>query len=239
LYRFIDSSKHPAVLSATKSKSPAFFHNAVRHLLLDGTTDINWTPEEARDVLKLCTGVVNFAAIGPLSNPTLLPILADMKVQRIAVCLEVLFGVHDSIDLGHRAFASITHLDIFDTIHPGETRICPHIPALPELTHLCLNNEIPWDTVQNLLTDCPRLELFIVLWPNPSASYGHNWAKTTPICDTRFAVSVFRNYWDDWEKGARGLPNFWTVADSFVAQKRNGTIDGIYLHSLAIDSADR
>ncbi|KAJ6569382.1 hypothetical protein B0H19DRAFT_1232218 [Mycena capillaripes] len=224
LYRVICSRQHPTILDATKSKPPTFFHSAVRHLFLDGTLG-TWSPEEGNEILKLCTGVINFAAIGTLSNPALLPILADMRVRKMALCLEVLFGEFSSIDLGHPAFSSITHFDIFDQIEPTETKICPHIPALPALTHLCLNNEVPWGTIQALLTDCPQLELLVILWAPSSASDAYEWAKNSTICDARFVVAVFQDYWGDWEKGARGLPNFWSAAESFVAQKRSGLID--------------
>ncbi|KAF7340279.1 Tyrosinase central domain-containing protein [Mycena venus] len=218
LYRVVCSHKQPEVLSATKSKPPAFFHDAVRHLLLDGVST-GWSVEEANDVLRLCTGVTNFAAIGKFSNPSLLPILEGMKIQRLAACLEVLFGDPRYIDLCHRAFSSITHFDIFDEIVSGETTICCKIPMLPALTHLCLNNDVPLNTVQGLLTDCPRLDVFVVLCPD------YSWAKKTPISDMRFVVAFVRDYWNDWERGARGLPNFWSVADNFVTQKRRGLID--------------
>jgi len=236
LYRVVRSDAHLGILDATRSKSPAFFHNAVRHLLLDGVST-EWSVEEANDVLRVCTGVVNFAAIGKLSNPTLLPILAGMNVQRMAGCLEVLFGDHRYIDMTHPAFTSITHLDIFDEIEAGETKICPYLPMLPVLTHLCLNNNVPSDAIQKLLTDCPLLELLVVLWPDGRAS---EWAKNTSFCDMRFVVAVCRDYWGDWERGAQGRPNFWSVADWFVAQKRNGAIDGdrYFIEDIRVALAD-
>ncbi|KAF7338668.1 Tyrosinase central domain-containing protein [Mycena venus] len=224
LYRVVCASSPPGGLSAKILKSPAFFDNAVHHLLLDGARS-TWSQEEARHFLSLCKGILNFGAIGHHSNPTLLPILAEIKVQRVALCLQVLFGEYQLIDLGHRAFHSITHLDIFDRIEHGETIICAQIPTLPCLTHLCLNYDIPWDKIQKLLTDCPRIELLVVLWSLQSASHGREWANNAPIHDMRFASTTFDDYWDDWEKGARGLPNFWSVADIFVAQKRARVID--------------
>ncbi|KAJ6508997.1 hypothetical protein C8R45DRAFT_461994 [Mycena sanguinolenta] len=223
LYRVICSSSHSAILHLRTSKPPAFFHIAVRHLFLDGVSTHDWSVEDANDVLRLCTGVVNFAAIGRFSHPALLPLLANMQLQRISVCLEVLFGGYDSIDLGHSAFLSITHIDIFDTIVSGEMKICAHLPALPALTHLCLNNDVPWDVLRNLLRDCLRLELLVVLWHR---SYGEDWLQDSPIRDMRFVTTVFGDYWQEWEQGARGLSDFWTMADDFVAQKRCGAIPG-------------
>ncbi|KAF7346129.1 Zn(2)-C6 fungal-type domain-containing protein [Mycena sanguinolenta] len=230
LYRVICSSSHSAILRLRNSKPPAFFHSAVRHLFLDGVSKHDWSVEDANDILRLCTGVRNFAAIGKFSNPGLLPLLANMQVQRISVCLEVLFGGYDSIDLGHSAFLSITHIDIFDAIVPGETKICAYLPALPALTHLCLNNNVPWDVLQNFLTVCSRLELLVVLWHETIRAYGpEDWLQDSPIRDMRFVATVFGDYWQEWEQGARDLPHFWTMADDFVAQKRCGAIPGTKL----------
>lgn len=204
-----------------QSKPPAFLHNAVCHLLLDDSSD--WSLEETKNVLKLCTGVINFAAGKKIINPTVLPILADMKVQRMAAFFEDLFGDAQFIHLSHRALSSITHLDIFDEIEPGETDILLHIPMLPALTHLRMHNDVPWDTIQQLLTDCPRLTLLAVLWRHGG---GYRWANNAPISDMRFVVAFFLDYWGDWERGARGFPDFWSVANEFVAEKRRGLIRG-------------
>ncbi|KAJ7326181.1 hypothetical protein DFH08DRAFT_885004 [Mycena albidolilacea] len=227
LYRVVCSSSHPAILRATKSKPPAFFHSAVRHLFLDGSTSDAWSFEEATAVLRLCTGVINFAVIGNFSGPTLLPILAGMKVQRLTACLELLFGDHASTDLALPAFASLTHVDIFDEILPDETKLCSSLPALPALTHLCLNNEVPPPTIQLLLATCPRLALLVVLWPKTFAREGLSWVmdEAAPVIrDVRLVAGMYTDYWADWETGARGLPNFWTAAEDFVAQKRSGAI---------------
>jgi hypothetical protein len=154
-----------------------------------------------------------------------------MKVQRLAACLEVLFGDYASIDLVHPAFASLTHIDIFDQILPDETKLCSSLPALPALTHLCLNNEVPPPTIQLLLTTCPRLALLVVLWPKTFAWECLRWVmdEAAPVIrDVRLVVGMYTHYWADWENGAHGLPDFWTAAEGFVAQKRSGAIAGTY-----------
>ncbi|KAJ7429274.1 hypothetical protein B0H11DRAFT_2147084 [Mycena galericulata] len=226
LYKVICSNSS-SVLNAMKSKSPAFLQNSVRHLFLDYTS--TWSPEQAADALKLCSGVINFAVIGRFSNPTLLPILADMHVQRLAVCLQNLFGGYPHIDLRHQLFTSITHIDIFDCVTDvGESYICSHIPALPALTHLCLN-EAPWSVVEKMLTDCAKLEVLVLLWPSTSSSKAFEWMDESPFRDVRLVAALYKDYWEDWENGARGHGNFWSAADTLVACKRRGEIDGARL----------
>lgn len=220
-----------AVLSAAKSKPLGFLHTAVRHLFLDSSA--MWSQDDATQVLHLCTGVVNFSAIGRFSNPSLLPYLAHIQVQQLALCLDDLFGGSRFIDMAHPLFTSITHLDIFDACNSEETPICAHLPRLPALTHLCLNNEVPWDTITRLLTECPRLQVLVELWPYTRARLAYPWAQDAPMRDVRFVVGLYRDYWADWENGARGHSDFWVLAEAFVAKKRSGQIEREFWCALA------
>ncbi|KAJ7458770.1 hypothetical protein B0H11DRAFT_2242817 [Mycena galericulata] len=168
----------------------------------------------------LCTGVIDFAVTCTLSG-----------------CLLVfkLFGGDLYIDLHHQLFAFVTHLGIFDIFGDREAHIFPHLPVLPALPHLCLN-EAPWSVVEKMLTDCAKIELLVLLWPYRSASQGFEWMDKFPFCDVRPVGALYNDYWEDWENGARGLGNFWSAADTFVARKRLGGIDGTRLASLVRQS---
>ncbi|KAJ7465972.1 hypothetical protein FB451DRAFT_1178805 [Mycena latifolia] len=193
-----------AIIDATKSKPPSFFQDAVRHLLLT----VDSTSVLLDEVLELCTGVVDLVLFGP----------------RLSVSLEELFGDPSAVDLTHPLFASITHLDIADDVDEA-TEICENIPALPALTHFCLNNEVSWDLVETLPAECPRLELLINLWHEDSATLAQEHAKDAPVNDVRFVVGGPADTWADWEASAKGLPNFWMVAEDFVERKRSGAIE--------------
>ncbi|KAJ7465986.1 hypothetical protein FB451DRAFT_1402392 [Mycena latifolia] len=167
LYRVISARDAPpysaqalALLRATKSKPPKFFQDAVRHLLVGFHKP--WSREEAVEVLTLCTGVVNLAFFGQLASPAILPILATMRLLRLSASLVQLLGGSAAIDPTHALFSSLTHLHVFDRPE-NLTRILAH-PALPALTHLCLNNELPWGVITTLLADRPRLDILLNLW---------------------------------------------------------------------------
>ncbi|KAJ7096948.1 hypothetical protein C8R44DRAFT_812439 [Mycena epipterygia] len=216
-----------ALLRATTTKPPSFFHNVVRHLLLEWRTP--WSSEETISVLKLCTGIVNLAISPFYTYPTgILAQLAQMQLQRLAVGFRALFGPKKAIDMRHPLFSSITHLDIFDTLD-GDTDMCAQVPAIPALTHLCVHGRVPWETITMLLAACPRLELLVNRWL--STTNAHAQAKNVPFHDMRFVIQLYKNYWSEWEANARGLgPNFWSLADDFVARKRSGDIDAkVYL----------
>ncbi|KAJ7744069.1 hypothetical protein DFH07DRAFT_963905 [Mycena maculata] len=211
------------ILGVTQSKPASFYRDAVRHLYLREVQEprFSWSPE----VLQLCSRTHNLAAAGGSANPTLIPILLQMDLRRLSLSLGELFGGAERIDLKHPLFNYITHLDIFDDIPEADTQIVPHIAALPVLTHLCMNNHVPADILRALLSDCPSLNIFVNLWHWYRTPSGRIQARNPPLRDARFVVGVYRDYAREWEAGARGEePDFWTIAEDFVAQKRSGAI---------------
>jgi hypothetical protein len=210
-----------AILHASKSKPPEFFHNAVRYLCIDSNTPV----DEATQVLKLCAGIVDFSTTRGLSKPEFLPILAEMRVQRFGGCLTNFFEGYDRVNLTHPLFASLTHLDIFDVMSEGLAGICAQIPTLPKLTHLALDRNARLDTVEALLPECPRLKLLLLLWSR-SDKHEYELAQVPHVYDVRLVMGMYDESWADWEAGAKGLPHLWSMGDEFVARKRTGAIEG-------------
>ncbi|KAJ7689557.1 hypothetical protein B0H17DRAFT_1331683 [Mycena rosella] len=226
LYRVVrigHGSLYSNMARALLSKPPQFCRDAVRHLALE---DFKWSLDEVAALLKLCTGIINLATIEELEHPTLLPTLAEMRLQRLSVALDRLFGGPELIDPVHPLFASVTHLDMFDSAD-DVAATCAVIPALPALTHLCLNGEVPWNVINTVLADCPRLETLVNLRGSSTLTHAH--PGGVPVRNVRFVEGTFEDYWSDWEAGAKGLPDFWALADDFIARKRAGAIDGVSL----------
>lgn len=213
-----------SLLSPTPSKPASFFQDAVRHIHIDVHSD--WSP----DILRVCTRTQNLASI--LVDPTLLPILLQMDLRRLALSLKNLFSGWKHVDMTHPGFARLTHLDVFDDDIEEDLQIVPHVAALPALTHLCLNNGIPRDIMRAVLLACPRLQVLVSCWHYAKASAGRDLAHNPPLADPRFVVGIYRRYDLDWESGAKGGPDFWSLADDFVARKRDGEVPGTcdYFH---------
>ncbi|KAJ7229833.1 hypothetical protein GGX14DRAFT_507853 [Mycena pura] len=224
LYRVMRVNKFcrraAAFLEATKKKPPSFFADSVRALCFDNWCD--WSVDEARNVLKLCKGVTNFAANARFYTPAMLPVLATMRIQRLVVCLADLFGSFEAIDFTHPLFSKITHLTIGDCFSSVKEHIYAKLPTLPALTHLCLYSVASPTTCtpELLLTDCVRLELLVVLWGRSYIDSATGMAANTPVRDVRLVVSVYSDYWADWNAGAAGLPDLWTRAENVVARRR-------------------
>ncbi|KAJ7443136.1 hypothetical protein FB451DRAFT_1437787 [Mycena latifolia] len=211
-----------AILRATKSKPVSFFHNAVRHLFLD--TSASRTFDEVVEVLKLCTGLVEFASYGDFLDPMLLSMLAELPLRRLSTDLYRLFDGYESIDLTHPVFASLTHLEILDPIYGDDTRIIACVPALPALTHLRLSDNVPWKHVQTLLAQCPRLEVLISIFPAMKAPWAVQRARMCPIHDPRFVITIYRSHPGSW-KIYQCRPSIWSLEEDFVALRRSGAID--------------
>ncbi|KAJ6600215.1 hypothetical protein B0H10DRAFT_2083383 [Mycena sp. CBHHK59/15] len=206
-------------LTTTKTKPPGFFHGAVRQMYLESS--ISWSQADVQEVLSLCSGLVPLEIVGKFVNPRILRSLGQMRLQRLSVRLEALFGGNSCIDLTHPLFDSITHLDIYDEI--GEKRILTRISALPALTHLCFNEEVAWGIIRAVLRDCPRLELLANFCSFPGDVFRER-AQDPPVRDVRFVMGMYADHWIDYDVGVKGLSDFWSVLDDFVAGKRSGAI---------------
>ncbi|KAJ6533396.1 hypothetical protein DFH09DRAFT_1406537 [Mycena vulgaris] len=239
LYRVVRISGYPpfsgmarAILQGlnSESKPASIFQDTVRHLLIQRGT---WSPGEAAQVLDACPGIVDLSMDALMASPAILSPLAKMRLRRLSVCLEMLFGgpgAIAAIDLTHALFASITHLRLFPIRLSSHRagQVCAHLPRLPALTHLCfyLQRDVNWNTLQMLLAECPRLEILANFWFFARADRARALTQNPPVHDVRLVMGEYRNRWDDWEAGARGFPDLWSLAEDFVSRKRSGAIEG-------------
>ncbi|KAJ7488322.1 hypothetical protein FB451DRAFT_735379 [Mycena latifolia] len=204
-----------------ESKPLEFFH-ALRHPALWCTSE-TCSVDEIKRLLTLCKGVVDLSW-GNLPDPSFLPILAEMNLQRLSLGLKDLFD--DSPDLTHPLFRSITHFDICDSAGAEKTTLTQafdQISALSALTHLALAFDVPRDIALPLLEQCPQLRLLLILWPVWFHEL-YEQAQIPRAYDVRFVIGLLDDCWKDWEAGAKGFSDSWAQGDDFVARKRNGEI---------------
>ncbi|KAJ7065606.1 hypothetical protein C8F01DRAFT_1366561 [Mycena amicta] len=217
---YVESSRRFfSFLAATKLKDPSVFATHVNRILIY----ISFDPplEAACAALALCTNVTAIAGAGPLVSPPLLSVLTSMRrLQRIGLFLTHIFRV--DVDLTLPCFQTLTHFDVFDYLMDEydameyATKLC----MLPVLTHLALNDMVPWEAVEKLLQDCGCLQVLVVQWSESKAS-GQERAEEAPFNDVRFLMTTF----DRMEDAALNPPNLWSQAEAFIADKRRGNID--------------
>ncbi|KAJ7788655.1 hypothetical protein B0H14DRAFT_3162483 [Mycena olivaceomarginata] len=110
---------------------------AIRHL---STGEDTCSMKDAKQLLQLCTGIIDIMVDYDFTSPKFLPFIAEMRVERLAMDLEELFEFC-SINLAHPLFHSVTHLDIFGFAAIAEVLL--DVRLLPGLTHLALDRYIP------------------------------------------------------------------------------------------------
>ncbi|KAJ7065598.1 hypothetical protein C8F01DRAFT_1126201 [Mycena amicta] len=218
------SKRFSSFLAITKSKSPEFFAKHVQRILIDIEGAASESIEDVCAALALCTNVTRIAGARPPLSRVLLPVIAPMRLERIALFLTHIFsdGISE-VDLSLPCFQTLTHFDVFDHLSLEEddamlyaTKLC----ALPVLTHLSLNDMVPWEAVQKLLQGCRCLQMLVVQW-SESAERGQERAAQTPFDDVRFIMTLY----GQMEDAVLDAPNFWSQAEAFIADKRRGNID--------------
>ncbi|KAJ7643137.1 hypothetical protein DFH06DRAFT_602914 [Mycena polygramma] len=224
LYRAVvlKEATDPTRVFFNSTKPAEFFHSTVRHLAV--RPSVHSTAAEARQLLHLCKGTVDLIWCITLPYHPLLPILAQMRVQRLGADLRNLFG--GPIDPKHFFFASLTHLHLFESDRTAMQQIRGQISGLPALTHLCVSSQADRDDLLAMLAQCPRLGLLLVLWGSFQRSIYRRF-QTPCVYDVRFVICQLeeRDYWANWEAGARGFSDLWSQGDDFVARKRRGEIE--------------
>ncbi|KAJ7611108.1 hypothetical protein DFH06DRAFT_1245586 [Mycena polygramma] len=222
LYRTVVLKKptDPTRVFFNSTKPAEFFHSTVRHLAVRPSV----YAAEAGQLLGLCKGTVDLIWCQTVPYDSLLPILAQMRIQRLAADLRNLFG--GPIDPKHPFFASLTHLRVFESDPTAMRQVWGQISGLPTLTHLCVNGQADRDDLLAMLAECPRLRLLLVLWGSFQRSI-YERLQTPCVYDVRFVICQLDlgDYWANWEAGARGFSDLWSQGDDFVARKRRGDID--------------
>lgn len=210
------------LLEAMESKLDSEFFRTVRHLGLQCHSACS--ASEAIQLLGLCTEIIDFQCDFGFADPALLPLLTKMRIRRLVVNLERLFGA-GPIDPAHPLFSHVTHLDMEPRVE-----LLPAVPLLPALTHLAVCWDSPREGLLSLLAECFRLQLLLVKFTPDS--YGlYEESRAPHAYDVRFVIGRCADYWADWEVGARGGSDLWIQGDEFVARKRAGEIEGTIFNS--------
>ncbi|KAJ7171434.1 hypothetical protein C8R46DRAFT_184935 [Mycena filopes] len=211
LYRVV-SLRQPYTpgIRALLQKPPEFWNLAVRHLvLLDAGDPLRFRLVDAcKDITSLGIDSIN----SPVSLPSLLP---ERRIRRLAVSLARI-----APELRRSLFATITHLAVLDInpaiVLPFVTEI-PHLPALTHCSLFFASTGVPTSVLAQVLAETPRLRLLLVLVESS--------IDVPVVYDLRFVIATYDStYWDLWEAGAKGLPDYWSRGDEFVAKKRRGDI---------------
>ncbi|KAJ7139524.1 hypothetical protein C8R44DRAFT_867665 [Mycena epipterygia] len=167
LYRSVvvcQSSWSLPLFLRTIEARPAHYAKWIKAIQIDPYITLN-DPAVTR-ILSICTRVVELVDLSYGLTP--FSVLAQLRLERMCMSLDVVDGLAEGAYFKHAAFAHLTHLQVLD---PPQR--WPHIPFahLPSLTHLALQNykieirpaNVP--ILQRILSTCPLLEVLVVCIP--------------------------------------------------------------------------
>ncbi|KAJ7773985.1 hypothetical protein B0H16DRAFT_115870 [Mycena metata] len=209
------------ILKAMQVKPLAFFRQHVRSVCFvrnDSTADI-WS------VLATCTGTTNLALFNVDVDPTLLPVLAQLRLERLSAVLGDLFPTPSAPNFAHPLFANLTHLDVLDWRDGGWAGWIG-LRALPRLTHLSFNDDISNSVCEGALEHCAQLRVLVIVWTNHATMQADPYDRTGLGEDQRFVMIVVNEYLRDWEAGAGGGEDYWARAEVWVQKRQAGAVKG-------------
>ncbi|KAJ7182930.1 hypothetical protein C8R43DRAFT_17192 [Mycena crocata] len=144
----------------------------------------------------------------PSVGPSILPALKTSKTRRIALHMLGVFK-REKIDLAHPLFASVTHLDLFDTIEMLNSKEFPwsDLHRLDNLTHLAVFGLNDGNLASKLLHQCRDLQVLVSMY-SEMTERTDNMRDMLSIDDVRVVVLEDDEYEADWVAGTKGgLPD--------------------------------
>ncbi|KAJ7476530.1 hypothetical protein FB451DRAFT_245227 [Mycena latifolia] len=224
-----------AILRAIDAK-PHLFPHSVHHMYLFPVhwtffaarpSKDAWSDRELQKVLAACASVTNLFLFGNPTTPLLQPML-EMRPRRLIM----LVGIPDrAVDFSLPFFRHLTHLSLGDIDDP-DGAIQPNAPQLhnlcrlPVLTHVAfmLTELAPASNMlKAILSDSRHLQALLIFGNDSTAEA---LAGNPTLHDQRVVILGDSDINGDWYWGIRGHPDMWARADTFIAGKRNGVIEG-------------
>lgn len=222
-------------LKMLHSVPASFLHTHVQHVALASTV----TPDELNTILTKCgNSIANLGLFhvdygsraGPFPDA-----MAHMPLRRLAADLEPLLRGRP-IDMGHRVFSRLTHLDLFDIndYASPQDEWPARLAALPSLTYLSFN--FPLFSIHRdhrpllcgVLAQCENLEVLALVCGDPRLMRSKVDDETYAYFegDARAVFMLADDFLGDWEVGADGGRDYWRRAEEFVRKRRCGEAEG-------------
>ncbi|KAJ6587590.1 hypothetical protein DFH09DRAFT_230789 [Mycena vulgaris] len=196
-------------LHVLDSKPLSFFRDHVRHLYFAHI----YKPAQMRKVICACNAATS-VVICEQVEPSLLPILSALPLQRLTINLGDLFP--GGPDFSHALFSTITHLEISEPT-PSDWGTWSGLTHMLKLTHLALEH-VGSDVYMGALRNCKSLAVLLCIsWG--SAEFGSD-----NFLDPRFVAlsqrsDIFMSR-DLWIAGADGGRDRWVEVEEIVAKQR-------------------
>ncbi|KAJ7059555.1 hypothetical protein C8F01DRAFT_1295495 [Mycena amicta] len=215
LYRtlfFLGYGMHPNIPGPWTSAGSVH----VRHLVLSAHS--HEVTSMQGDVLQVCTGVTHLLLGSSIFGEARRQAFVKLRNLRRLMCYTR--GVFRASTIAAQdavlpVFAHLTHLELMDAIANDD--VVDFCAVLPSLTHLAVNGTA-WPMLQKLLGVRKRLRTLISLALDLHGARAIAAAVPQGFTDTRLVFHVY----DRWDEGALEGDNYWSAAEEFLEDKRNG-----------------
>ncbi|KAJ7670070.1 hypothetical protein DFH06DRAFT_1293966 [Mycena polygramma] len=213
LDRRIYEETHPFIiessvlLSLIHTKSPPFFRDS-----------------DAAIILSTCSNVQNLW-LQPWSE-VVVP-QRNLPLKRLHSWLSALFPSGHP-DFTHPMFASITHLEIFDTAAYIDEQVLSALTLLRSLTHLAVKNDNEYLPMRfGLLRPSTSLRVVALLLDRADWDVDVPSFRDVPelALDARFVIIHCPRHLDAWILEARNGQDSWSRAEDFIAKRTSREVD--------------
>ncbi|KAJ7480852.1 hypothetical protein FB451DRAFT_1446947 [Mycena latifolia] len=195
---------------------------AVRRVWLERAA----SPAVALRLLELSTNIIDLVLIGAFCKPDVLRIVSGLELRRLSCVLWHLFGSSEAINLATALFASVTHLDIADSVEHDKGHIFAQLRGMKALTHLAFSDpELSAVSMQQILSARPgghaQLEVVVILFEDnqEGITRAREFAQELAPADLRLVITVVPYRDKDWKVGTRGGADFWKQAEELVSRQ--------------------
>ncbi|KAJ6520388.1 hypothetical protein C8R45DRAFT_59189 [Mycena sanguinolenta] len=230
-----DASADKFMNLVVKSRPASFFAVVVKTLIMCNVRAISRTTAR---ILRICSGVQSLFLWTPdTPGPHITPSVNQFPLQRLALTFRYFVSILAGPALPTR-LASVTHFRTSITSQDQAPDL-NHLHRLPCLTHVALAGlTVGPFHIETVCTSCPNLQVLIILLrptallPMPPTAMLEGYSS-----DVRVVISCGR--FKDWEHAHFGLPDMWTHAEDFVANRKRSDSQPIYQGEWRTKSAIR
>ncbi|KAJ6535230.1 hypothetical protein DFH09DRAFT_1284033 [Mycena vulgaris] len=207
-----------------RTKPASLLRDSVRNLIV-GFVGV----EQIKLILATCTGLENIwiAATGSSTTP-LLPAVEGISLRHLYCDFEQLSRFVIAFEsFAQPFFSHLTHLELFNGLNDAdEDPAAWHgIVGLPHLTHLSFAAIHLIELCPHLLDTCKSLHALIILG-FPRTAFLLRTELALLEKDPRFVLMPLERYIQDWQVGVLTGVDYWARADTFIARRTSGEIQG-------------
>lgn len=172
--------------------------------------------------MDYCPNIENLALwLVDGSTAPLVPVLKKLPVLRnLSLDTMDFIFLHGNPDHSSRPLAlDVTHLDLVNFCMYVWTKL-EQIASLPKLTHLALTGWPDASFVQDLLRECPKLELLVVIYVQVDDDELVPRVMETKIEDKRLVETrSTKEHGEYWNRGSLWGKDFWKIFEDMRDSK--------------------